>query len=408
MRVRLVVRGAGGVRRRRRVPGDVLEEHERIVLGGVEPRGVNGAGAGRAVQPFLIAHPADGRRRGRHLRHQVRGRLGAVAGRRIAVGREGRVGELVGPGLHPDVVRLAGDGVGQRIGERRGVRVLREEPVDVGRVAAAVDRVRRLVLHRDDEDVLDLTARRRRGHGGRAAGPAGRRRRRADRPSGAGGVRRAAGPAGRRRRRVVRRAGAGRAGGGVVVTGGVVVVGGGVVCRRRRRGRRRRGRARAAAFRPAPAVGAPPVPGAPACDDGAPSRKLPLSDEVGVVGLPGGPARGGCACSSCRPSRPAPARVDRGVRAAVELRSAGAGARRCSPSSETRRAGAARPGEERGHCCASISRVTCPEVRNDDRTSDVSAERAPQAQTRAAAQTRARVRSHVQRRAQNRSPSLAI
>ena len=123
-RVGAVVSHANAGAGRRGAPHDVLEEHERIVLGRVEPGRRDRAGAGRRIQPLLETQPAHRGAGRHHLRHQMGGAGGAVASVGIAVAGERRVAEGVRAGLHPDVVRLAGDGVGQRVRERHGVRVL--------------------------------------------------------------------------------------------------------------------------------------------------------------------------------------------------------------------------------------------------------------------------------------------
>ena len=165
-----------------------------------------------------------------------------------------------------------------------------------------------------------------------------------------------------------------------------VVAGGGVVCRRRRRGRAGgvvAGGVSVPALPPAPAVGAPLVPGAPAAEEGAPEPETPPVDEVGVVGLPVEPpvAAGDllelpaeppvpaelCGStvapeppSSCDPPEPAPD-------AQLIVRDAASG------SSVARK-------RERTLLCFDFERDMSPGT-GGDRTSDVYVVRAPQAQT---------------------------
>ena len=107
-RVVLVVGVAVGIGLRGRIAGDVLVEDEGVVLGVIEASAGDGTGAGGGGDPLLVGHPGHAVGGVLDLGDQVGGADGAVRRRRIAVGGEGVVGEGVGPRLHPDVVRLAG------------------------------------------------------------------------------------------------------------------------------------------------------------------------------------------------------------------------------------------------------------------------------------------------------------
>jgi hypothetical protein len=167
------------------------------------------------------------------------------------------------------------------------------------------------------------------------------------------------------------------AGGGVVVVGGAVVVVGALE-----------------PSAPAPADSDPPVPGTPASDDGAPEPEMPPFEEAGSVALPAEPpvplpdvlpdeltaARGSVVGStppsSCEPAEPAPD-------AQLIVKDVASG----SSAAKER---------ERTLLCFDFARDMSSGT-GGDRTSDVCAERAPQARTS--------LRSDEP---QKRSPSLAI
>ena len=165
---------AMGIVGRRRRAGDIAEEHEGIVLGGIVARAADGARPGGArVDVLLVGHPGEGgpcRRldlgsqmlcapRPVGLRENV-----AAAFQRIVVADEGGIGELVGACLNHHVVGLAAIG-GQLVGKIDRTRSLgAERIIEPGRIhlvsidvivtgAARLDSVG--VLHGDDDDMPD-------------------------------------------------------------------------------------------------------------------------------------------------------------------------------------------------------------------------------------------------------------